>query len=122
MSAIGSKQMAENKAVKPFVADSKDEVTSGSREPPGADELETRVKRLEDDMREIKGDLKALLQSSAEIKGKIDGLRSAFDFGRLTARVDALPTIGKLATMLGMATALIAILNNWASIKTIFLG
>jgi hypothetical protein len=114
--------MAENRTIKPFVADGKDDVASGRREPPGGDGLATRVKRLEDDMREIKSDLKALLQSSAEIKGKIDGLPSAFDFGRLTARVDALPTMGKLATMLGMATAAIAILNNWASIRAAFLG
>ncbi|MDE1158146.1 MAG: hypothetical protein PW791_07680 [Neorhizobium sp.] len=114
--------MAENKKLEPFVAGSKDQAVSGGTEPPGGDDLETRVTRLEEDMREIKGGLKVLLQSSAEIKGKMDGRPSAFDVGQLKGRLDALPTAGKLATMLGVAPALIAILNTWTSIKTAILG
>jgi hypothetical protein len=38
--------------------------------------MEARVARLEDDMREIKTDLKALRLDSAEIKGRISQLPS----------------------------------------------
>jgi hypothetical protein len=40
------------------------------------DPMEARVARLEDDMREIKTDLKALRLDSAEIKGRISQLPS----------------------------------------------
>lgn len=86
------------------------------------DDMEARVKRLEDDMKEIKGDLKSLLQSSAEIKGKIDGLPSAYEFGQLKGRVDTLPTIAKITGLLSIATAVIVVLNNWSVIKALLLG
>jgi hypothetical protein len=38
------------------------------------DGMEARVSRLEDDMKEIKGDLKALLRDVPEIKGKVSNL------------------------------------------------
>jgi hypothetical protein len=41
-------------------------------------DMEARVKRLEDDMKEIKGDLKSLLKDSAEIKGKISNMPSTW--------------------------------------------
>ena len=50
----------------------------GDDGPPGGPELEARVKRLEDDMKEIKGDLKSLLKDSAEIKGKISNMPSTW--------------------------------------------
>lgn len=42
------------------------------------DGMETRVKRLEDDMKEIKGDLKSLLKDASEIKGKISNMPSTW--------------------------------------------
>lgn len=86
------------------------------------DGMEARVARLEDDMKEIKGDLKSLLQSSAEIKGKIDGLPSAYEFGQLKGRVDSLPTLSKIATLIAIATGVLAILNNWSAIKAALIG
>ncbi|MCJ9692995.1 hypothetical protein MOV76_15415 [Rhizobium sp. PRIMUS64] len=41
-------------------------------------DMEARVKRLEDDMKEIKGDLKTLLKDTSEIKGKVSGLPSTW--------------------------------------------
>lgn len=84
-------------------------------------DMETRVRRLEDDMSEIKADLKSLLVSSAKIEGKIDGLPSAFEFGQLKGRVDMLPTMAKIAALVGLAVAVVSILNNWAVIKAAFL-
>lgn len=46
----------------------------GSGGPPGGPELETRVKRLEDDMKEIKGDLKTLVKDIAEMKGRLSAM------------------------------------------------
>lgn len=54
-----------------------DNVPEGTRslsrdgEPPGGDMLEARVKHLEEDVREVKTDLKALRQDVAEIKGHL---------------------------------------------------
>ncbi|MFP3542395.1 hypothetical protein SB748_02830 [Rhizobium sp. SIMBA_035] len=83
------------------------------------DGMEARVTRLEGDMTEMKGDLKSLLKSSAEIKGKIDSLPSAYEFGQLRGRVDSLPTTAKLASLLAVFVAAIALVNNWAAIKAI---
>ncbi len=82
--------------------------------------MESRVKALEDGMKEIKADLKSLLMSSAKIEGKIDGLPSAYEFGQLKGRVDSLPTFAKIATLVGIATGTIAILNNWSAISAHF--
>lgn len=38
--------------------------------------MEARVKRLEDDLKEIKGDLKTLLRDAAEMKGRLSGMPS----------------------------------------------
>lgn len=38
------------------------------------DGMDARIKRLEDDFREIKGDLKTLVKDVAEIKGKVSAL------------------------------------------------
>jgi hypothetical protein len=83
--------------------------------------METRVKALEDGMMEIKSDLKALLQSTAKIEGKIDGLPSAFEFGQLKGRVDSLPTFAKLSAIIGTFTAVIVFINSWSVIRAIFL-
>jgi len=41
--------------------------------------MEARVKRLEDDMKEVKGDLKSLLVNSAEIKTLLQSVASKSD-------------------------------------------
>ena len=46
----------------------------GGGEPPGGTEMEARVKRLEDDMKEIKGDLKTLVKDIAEMKGRLSAM------------------------------------------------
>jgi hypothetical protein len=89
----------------------------GGNEPPGGDKLEARVKAIEDDMQEIKSDLKSLLKDVSYIKGKVDAMPSPSAFGELKGRVDSLPTTAKAATLLSMAVAAIAIINNWAAIK-----
>lgn len=43
------------------------------------DGMEARVKRLEDDMKEVKGDLKSLLVNSAEIKALLQSIASKSD-------------------------------------------
>lgn len=43
------------------------------------DDMEARVKRLEDDMKEVKGDLKTLLVTSAEIKILLQSVSSKSD-------------------------------------------
>lgn len=79
------------------------------------DPMEARVKALEDDMKKI-------LQDTAEIKGMLRGAPSAIDFGELKGRVNSLPTLSKIATLLGLATAAIVILNNWTAIKAALIG
>lgn len=105
------------------------------------DSVETRVKILEDDMREVKTDLKAVRIDVAEIKGTLNGmptaaafadlkgtvgeLKTAVDelrglpaaFGELKGRVDSLPTMAKMNSAIGLATAVIVILNNWSVIR-----
>lgn len=84
--------------------------------------MDPRVDKLEADMKEIKADLKALLVGSAEIRGKFDGLPSAYEFGQLKGRVDSLPTLAKIGALIGFATVTIAILNNWSTLKAALVG
>lgn len=77
--------------------------------------MEQRVKALEDDMKRI-------LQDTAEIKGMLRAAPSAIEFGELKGRVNSLPTMGKAAAMLSIATAVIVILNNWAAIRGWLIG
>jgi hypothetical protein len=47
--------------------------------PPGdgggtSDRMEARVGRLEEDMKEVKGDLKTLLRDTAEMKGRLNAM------------------------------------------------
>lgn len=85
------------------------------------DGMEIRVKALEDDMKEIKKDLKALLIDSAEIKGSLKGMPTAATIGELKGRVDSLPTTAKVGSFFGIAVAVIVILNNFPAIKAAFL-
>jgi hypothetical protein len=86
------------------------------------DDMEPRVRSLEEDMKEIKRDLKALLIDSAEIKGTLKSMPSAATMGELKGRVDSLPTIGKLGSLIGIATGVIVVLNNWSAIKAWLAG
>jgi hypothetical protein len=75
------------------------------------DGMEARVKALEDDMKKI-------LQDTAEIKGMLRSAPSAIEFGELKGRVNSLPTTAKAATLLSIAVAATAFINNWSAIKT----
>ncbi|MFN7091329.1 MAG: hypothetical protein ACK4P4_12315 [Allorhizobium sp.] len=77
--------------------------------------MEHRVKALEDDMKRV-------LQDTAEIKGMLRAAPSAIEFGELKGRVDSLPTMGKAAAMLSIATAVIVILNNWTAVRSWLVG
>lgn len=79
------------------------------------DAMEQRVKVLEDDMKRI-------LQDTAEIKGMLRAAPSAIEFGELKGRVNSLPTMGKAAAMLSIATAVIVILNNWTAVRSWLVG
>jgi hypothetical protein len=74
------------------------------------DPMEPRVKALEDDM-------KKLLQDTAEIKGLLRAAPSAIEFGELKGRVNSLPTTARIASLLGIAVAVISVINNWNAIK-----
>lgn len=56
--------------------------------------MEARVKRLEDDMKEIKSDLKALLKDSSEIKGRLAGMPSTWQIVGIVAAMLALVIAG----------------------------
>ncbi|MGC4408722.1 MULTISPECIES: hypothetical protein [Rhizobium] len=77
--------------------------------------MEHRVKALEDTMKRV-------LQDTAEIKGMLRAAPSAIEFGELKGRVDSLPTMGKAAAMLSIATAVIVILNNWTAVRSWLVG
>ncbi len=79
------------------------------------DAMEQRVKALEDDMKRV-------LQDTAEIKGMLRAAPSAIEFGELKGRVNSLPTMGKAAAMLSIATAVIVILNNWSAVRSWLVG
>lgn len=79
------------------------------------DAMEQRVKAVEDDMKRV-------LQDTAEIKGMLRAAPSAIEFGELKGRVNSLPTMGKAAAMLSIATAVIVMLNNWTAIRSWLVG
>lgn len=114
----------------------------GSGEPPGGDELEARVVRVESDMKEIKTDLKTLVSESAHLRGVVSSLAtkddvhalargvsemngrlqmmpSAASFGELKGRVDSLPTTTKFATLLGIAVAIVTLIAKWPEISVL---
>ena len=84
--------------------------------------MEARVSAIEKKFDKIESKLDSIGNDMAFIKGKIDGLPSAAAMGELKGRVDSLPTLGKIATLIGFATAAITVLNNWAAIKAALLG
>ncbi|MGC4389586.1 hypothetical protein [Rhizobiales bacterium] len=84
------------------------------------DGMETRVKSLEDDMKEIKGDLKTLLKDVAEMKGMLRSMPSAESFGHLKGRVDSLPTTAKVATIISIAVGLMTLVTRWQDVISFF--
>jgi len=71
--------MSEKEPFKPYIAFSNDEIFStGGGEPPGGDQLEARVKKVEDDLKEIKGDMKSLLKDVSEMKGRLSAMPTTF--------------------------------------------
>jgi hypothetical protein len=56
--------------------------------------METRVKRLEDDLKDIKGDLKTLLRDSAEMKGKLSAMPSTWQIVGIVGAMLALVIAG----------------------------
>lgn len=87
--------MASIKKFEPYVATNNDDVSSkGSGNPPGGGELEARVKRLEDDLKEIRSDLKTLLRDSSEVKGKIGGMPSTWQIVGIVGSMLALALAG----------------------------
>ena len=80
------------------------------------DGMEARVKTLEDDMKEIRSDLKALRLDTAEIKGKLSGMPSAEALGQLRGRVESLPTTARLAGLLAIAVAIFTLVTKWSDV------
>lgn len=97
-------------------------IHGGGGNPPGGDPLEARVSVLEKKFDKIEAKLDSIGSDLSFIKGKIDVLPSAAAIGELKGRVDSLPTLGKIATLIGLATGAIAIINNWSMIKSALLG
>lgn len=92
-------------------------------------DVEFRVKRLEDDSKETRADLKAIMNTLAEIKGTMSGLATKSELGdvrvalgKLETRVEKLPSTGKVATYLAIAVALITIAVRWSDLITYFGG
>jgi len=73
------------------------------------DDMDRRIKVLEDDMKKI-------LQDTAEIKGMLRAAPSAIEFGELKGRVNALPTTAKIATIVSIVGGVVAIALKWQDI------
>lgn len=82
--------------------------------------MEPRVSALENDMKEIRSDIKTLLIDIAEIKGMMRAAPTAKDFGELKGRVESLPTSARVASIVAIATALITLLLKWKEIAAVF--
>jgi hypothetical protein len=76
--------------------------------------MEARVKSLE-------GDMKTLLQDTAEIKGMLRAAPSAVDFGELKGRVNALPTTAKVASIVGIVGVAMTIALRWDELMALLL-
>lgn len=83
------------------------------------DDMEARVKALEEKFGQIDAKLGSIGNDLAYIKGKFEGMPSASAFGELKGRVDSLPTTTKVATLLAIAVALVTLLTKWPEISTL---
>jgi len=93
------------------------------------DGMETRVKALEGKFEKVDSKLDTIINEVGNLradvsymKGKLETAPSAQAFGELKGRVDSLPTMAKLATLLGVAVAATTILNNWDKIISALSG
>ncbi|MBN9601844.1 MAG: hypothetical protein J0G33_02825 [Afipia felis] len=83
------------------------------------DGMEPRVAALEKGFERIEKKLDTLLTDVAEMKGQLKGMPSAIAFGELKGRVDSLPTTAKVASLLGIAVAIVTLITKWDSILAI---
>lgn len=70
------------------------------------DGMEARVKRLEDDMREVKSDLKTLIRDVSEIKGRVANMPSTWQMIGISA--------GLIGIVIASGGGLLAILRLMA--------
>jgi hypothetical protein len=80
------------------------------------DGMEPRVAALEKGFERIEKKLDTLLTDVAEMKGQLKGMPSAIAFGELKGRVDSLPTTAKVASLLGIAVAIVTLITKWDSV------
>lgn len=85
-----------------------------------SNEMEARVKALEDRFTRVETKLDAIATDIAYMKGKMEGLPTAIVFGELKGRVDSLPTTAKIAAVVGMVVGpiglIVTILLRWSDI------
>lgn len=91
------------------------------------DDMEPRVKALEDGQKSILEKLEKLMVQSGELKGQLTGMPSAATFGtiseklgELKGRIDRLPSTAKIGTLFAIAVAIVTIATRWSDIKTLF--
>lgn len=86
------------------------------------DGMEPRVAALEKGFERIEKKLDTLLTDVAEMKGQLKGMPSAIAFGELKGRVDSLPTTAKVASLLGIAVAIVTLITKWDAVLKLFHG
>lgn len=89
----------------------------------GVSDLEPRVRRLEEDGKEIRSDLKAIMRDLAEMKGAMattgDIVLINKEIGELKGRLNSLPTTAKLATIVAIIGGVFAIIANWDKVTPV---
>lgn len=84
-------------------------------------DVEVRVKRLEEDGKEIRADLKTIMRDLAEIKASMATKTELADVrvavGKLEARVDRLPSFTKMGVLTGVTIAAVTIITRWSEIS-----
>jgi hypothetical protein len=90
------------------------------------DNLEVRVKRLEDDGKETRSDMKTIMKDLAEIKVSMATARELGEvkvaIAKAETRIDRLPTMAKMAALAGIAVAVTTILLRWNDLMAYFGG
>lgn len=89
----------------------------------GSGDLAARVKRLEEDAKEARADIKSISSALSDIKAELKGISTALQsmptgrqLGHLEGQISSLPTMPKIAALLASVISLALILNNLASI------
>lgn len=101
------------------------------------DPMDARVTALEEGFKEMRTDMKSVLQALSDMRvdmakltgavnamsAKVEAAPSGKEFGELKGKVDALPTMQKIGTWFTIIGVLIAALANWDRIaKALHLG